>query len=70
MNEQLEEILEAEITMKKVISDYGDLVKTYIKQNVDKNSWKSLDKAILDLPECKEKLPIYDWMYDLQEKNK
>ena len=65
---KLKEIFEAEKLTKEAKDNYDELFLNYIKENVDINSWDSLDKAIMELPENVNKMVIYDAMYDLNEK--
>jgi len=65
---KLKEIFEAEKLAKEAKDNYDELFLNYIKENVDINSWDSLDKAIMELPENVNKMVIYDAMYDLNEK--
>ena len=59
-----------ELSLKKDKEKYEKLVNKYIEKNVDKDEWKSIDKAIMKLPESETKLKLYDMLYDLEEKNK
>ena len=68
MNEELKKIFESKKIMEKVASDFNTLVNDYITENVDEKNYDSLDKAIMELPECEAKLYVYDMMYDLKEK--
>ena len=68
MNEQLKEIFKAKDTAEKEKLNFEKIVNNYISENVDKDDWESLDKAIMELPECQAKLFVYDMMYDLNEK--
>ena len=70
MTEQIKEIFKAQETAKKAKLDFEQLVRNYITENVDSSSWKSLDNAIMELPECQAKLSVYDMMYDLKEEKK
>jgi len=63
---KINKILIAEKEMKKAKQNYEELVFNYIKTEVDLKSWKSIDKAIMELPESNGKLLIYDAMYDLE----
>ena len=65
---KLKEIFEAEKLTKEAKDNYDELFLNYIKEEVDVNSWDSLDKAIMELPENVNKMVIYDAMYDLNEK--
>jgi len=65
---KLKEIFEAEKLAKEAKDNYDELFLNYIKENVDINSWDSLDKAIMELPENINKMVIYDAMYDLEGK--
>ena len=66
MTEEIKAILQAQATAKEAQKTYDNLVADYITKNVDPKSWDSLDKAILALPESKNKLKLYDMMYDLE----
>lgn len=65
----IDDILEAQKVAKETQATYDNLVKDYIQENVDPDSWKSIDEAICLLPESKYKLKLYDWMYDLENGN-
>ncbi len=65
----LDELLEAEKQAKETKENYDTLVAEYIKINVDPDSWASIDEAICELPESKNKLVLYDMMYELENGN-
>ena len=67
---KISDILDAEKVMKKAKIDFEKLVYDYIEVNVDLESWESLDKAIMELPESQTKLHIYDAMSDIDNKDK
>jgi len=67
---KISDILNAEKVMKKAKTDFEKLVHDYIEVNVDPESWESIDRAILELPECQNKIFIYDWMTALEKKDK
>jgi len=66
----IEKILIAEKKSKEAKKSYDDMVAKYIENNVDPTNWASMDDAILSLPESKNKLFLYDMMYDFQENKK
>ena len=70
MNKQLKEIFKSKENMEQSKLDFESLVRKYVEEHVDKNDHKSLDKAILELPECQTKRFVYQMMLRLRKKNK
>jgi formaldehyde-activating enzyme involved in methanogenesis len=65
---EIKEILQAEEVAKQSQKKYDKMVAEYINKNVNPNDRATIDAAILVLPESRNKLALYDMLYDLDNK--